>query len=98
MQQQHCSHNYNDGGTFLGGSGCALPGAADELNAGEDVDTAGEEHGEALDSHPSLGALVARRLVPLVEVHALGLVVDVVEEAVLRDQEGVALERTGCVL
>ena len=72
-------------------------GAADKLDAGEDVDAAGEQHGEALDAHAALAARVARRAVPVVEVHALRLVVDVVEEAVLGHEQGVALEGTGCV-
>ncbi len=37
--------------TFLG-----LEGAADELDPGEDVDAAGEEHGEALDPHAAVAA------------------------------------------
>ena len=86
--------------TFLvrrAGAGC-LPGAADELDAGEDVDAAGEQHGEALDAHAALAARPARRAVPLVEVHALRLVVDVVEQAVLGHEQSVALERSGCVV
>ena len=71
-------------------------GAADKLDAGEDVDAAGEQHGEALDAHAALAARVARRAVPVVEVHALRLVVDVVEEAVLGHEQRVALEGSGC--
>ena len=42
--------------------------------------------------HGAVCAGAARGAVPLVEVPALGLVVDVVEEAVLRHQQGVGLE------
>ena len=87
--------------TFLvrrAGAAAGLPGAADELDAGEDVDAAGEQHGEALDAHAALAARPARRAVPLVEVHALRLVVDVVEQAVLGHEQSVALERSGCVV
>ena len=42
--------------------------------------------------HGAVGAGAPRRPVPLVEVPALGLVVDVVEEAVLRHQQRVRLE------
>ena len=71
-------------------------GAADKLDAGEDVDAAGQQHGEALDAHAALAARLAGRAVPVVEVHALRLVVDVVEEAVLGHEQRVALERSGC--
>ena len=64
--------------TFLG-----LEGAADELDAGEDVDAAGEEHGEALHPHAAITAGPGGGPVPLVKVPAPGLVVDVVEETVL---------------
>lgn len=77
--------------TFLG-----LEGAADELDSGEDVDAAGQQHGEALHPHSAVAAGPGGGPVPLVEVPASGLVVDVVEQTVLRDQEGVALERSGC--
>ena len=70
--------------------------AADKLDAGEDVDATGEEHGKAAKPHRAIGAGSARRPVPLVKVPALGLVVDVVKETVLGHQEGVRLERTLC--
>ena len=70
--------------------------AADKLDAGEDVDAAGEEHREAAKSHRPIGASPSRRPVPLVKVPALGLVVYVVKETVLRHQEGVRLERSLC--
>ena len=70
--------------------------AADKLNAGEDVDATGEEHRKAAKPHRAIGASSARRPVPLVKVPALGLVVDVVKEAVLGHQEGVRLEGTLC--
>ena len=76
--------------TFLG-----LEGAADELDAGEDVDAAGQQHREALDPHAAITASAGGSPVPLVKVPAPGLVVDVVEETVLGDQESVALERSG---
>ena len=67
---------------------------ADELHTRENVDAAGQEHGEALEPHAAVGASGAGRRVPRVVVAALGLVVDVVEEAVLRHQQSVALERS----
>ena len=79
-----------------GGGGGVLGRAADELDAGEDVDPAGQEHGEALDPHAALLARAGRGLVPAVKVPAPRLVVAVVEEAVLRDEEGVRLELAGC--
>ncbi len=75
--------------TFLS---AALTRTANELDPAEDVDPAGQEHSEALDLHAALLACVGRGLVPLVEVPALGLVVDVVEQAMFRNQECVALE------
>ena len=74
--------------TFAG----LLGGAADKLHAAEDVDAAGEQHGEAAELHAAVPAGAARRGVPLVEVPALGLVVDVVKQAVLRHQQRVRLE------
>ena len=70
--------------------------AADELDPREDVNATGEEHGEAFELHTPVGAGGAGSGVPLVVVPALGLVVDVVEKAVLRHQQGIALERPGC--
>jgi hypothetical protein len=72
--------------TFLG-----LEGAADELDAREDVDAAGKEHGEALHPHAAIPAGSGGSPVPLVKVPAPGLVVDVIEETVLRHQECVTL-------
>ena len=72
--------------------------AADELDPGEDVNAAGKQHREAPQLHGAIRAGAAGGPVPLVEVPTLGLVVDVVKETVLRDKEGVRLERSLCVL
>ena len=77
--------------TFLG-----LEGAADELDAGEDVNAAGQEHREALYPHAAVAAGSGCSPVPLVKVPAPGLVVDMIEEAVLGHEQGVALEWSGC--
>ncbi len=83
-----------------GGGGLRLVlvggGAADELDAREDVDAAGQQHGEALDAHAAVGAGGGGRPVPGVEVPAARLVVHVVEETVLGHEQRVALERAGC--
>jgi len=73
-----------------------LARAADELDAAEDVDAAGQEHGEAAHAHVAVGAGGGGRAVPLVEVPTPAGVVHVVEEAVLGHQERVALEGPGC--
>lgn len=67
-------------------------GTADELNAGEDGYAAGQEHGEAAHLHAALLAGSCSGLVPPHERPAPGGVVDVVEEAALRHQQGVRLE------
>lgn len=71
-------------------------GAANELDAGEEGDAAGQQHGEGAQRQASLAAGVGGRRVPAVEGPALGLVVDVVEQAVLRHQQRVALEGALC--
>ena len=68
--------------------------AAHELHAAEHVDAAGEEHGEGPELHASVCAGAASSGVPLVKVPALGLVVDVIKETVLRDKQSVGLERS----
>ncbi len=85
----------NKGQTFLGGCRGRV-GTAHELHPAEDIDATGEEHGEALDLHATLLASVGRRPVPLVKVPALGLVVDVVEQAMFRHEESVRLESSRC--
>ena len=62
---------------------------ADKFYATEDVDAAGQQHGKGAETHGPVSAGMASCAVPLVKVPALGLVVYVVKEAVLRNQEGV---------
>ena len=69
-----------------------LGGAANKLDAAEDVNAAREEHGEGAELHAAVTAGTARGRVPLVEVPAFCLVVNVIKETVLRHQEGVRLE------
>lgn len=69
--------------------------AADKLYAREHVNPTGQQHGEALDLHAPVLTSAGGRPVPLVKVPTPRLVVNVVEETVLRDQKSVALEGTG---
>ena len=66
--------------------------AANKLDATEDINATREEHGEGAELHAAIttGATCSR--VPLVEVPAFCLVVNVIKEAMLRHQEGVRLE------
>jgi len=73
-----------------------LLGAADELDAREDVDAAGQQHGEAADAHSAVVAGARGRAIPLVEVPTAACVVHVVEETMLRDEESITLERSNC--
>ncbi len=66
--------------------------AAHELDAAEDIDAAWEEHGEGAELHAAVSAGAARGRVPLVEVPAFCLVMNVVKQAMLGYQEGVRLE------
>ena len=70
--------------------------AAHELHAAEHVDAAGEEHGEGAELHAAVRARAPRGRVPLVEVPALCLIVNVVKETVLGHQQGVRLEGSLC--
>lgn len=69
---------------------------ADELDATEEGDAAGQQHGERAELEAALLAGVAGGRVPPGEGPAVALVVDVVEEAVLGNEKGVRLERTLC--
>ena len=69
-----------------------LGGAANKLDAAEDVNAAREEHGEGAELHAAITAGTARGRVPLIEVPAFCLVVNVIKETVLGHQEGVRLE------
>ena len=66
-----------------------LSWTADKFYATEDVNAAGQQHGEGAETHRPVSAGMAGSAVPLVKVPALGLVVYVVKEAVLRNQEGI---------
>ena len=61
----------------------------DKFYANEDVDAAGQQHGKGAETHRPVSAGMASSAVPLVKVPALGLVVYVVKEAMLRNEEGV---------
>lgn len=67
--------------------------AAHELDAGEQRDAAGQQHGEATHLHVPVLAGGRPGLVPPDERPAPGRVVDVVEEATLGHQERIRLER-----
>lgn len=81
MHQRHNSCR----STFPG----LLGWTADKFYATEDVDAAGQQHGKGAETHRPVSACMAGSAVPLVKVPALGLVVYVVKEAMLRNQEGV---------
>jgi len=69
---------------------------ADELDSGEERNAARKEHGEGAQDEVPLKAALRGRLVPARELPAARLVVHVVEQARLRYQQGVALERSLC--
>lgn len=69
---------------------------ADELDAGEQRDAARQQHGKAAHLHAAILAGGRARLVPAGERPAARRIVDVVEEAALRHQQGVRLERALC--
>ena len=69
---------------------------ANELDAREDIDAAGQEHGEAANAELAISAGARGRVVPGVKVLAPRLVVHVVKETVLGHQKSIALERTRC--
>ena len=75
---------------------------ADELDAAEEGNAAGQEHGEGAQLEFSFLARDSCRGIPSAERPAVALVVNVVEKAVLWYQQGVRLERsfwkTGAVL
>lgn len=70
--------------------------ATDELDSGEKGNSARQEHGERPEGHTAVPASHRGSLIPFVEFPTLGLIVDVVEEAVFRDEQGVTLERSLC--
>lgn len=70
--------------------------AAHELDPREEADAAGQQHGEAPQLQAPLLAGAARSHVPPAELPAVALVVDVVEQAALRHQQGVRLEGAFC--
>jgi len=69
-------------------------GATDKFNTREKRDAAGQEHGEALELHFPVLAAQTRRQVPFTELPALGLIVNVIKQAVLGHKKGIALEWT----
>lgn len=58
--------------------------AADKLDAREEADPTGQEHGEGAQTQAALGAGAAGGGVPPGELPAAALVVDVVEQTALR--------------
>ena len=68
--------------------------ATHELHSAEYIDATGEEHGKWLQLHATVWAGCSSSGVPLVKVPALGLVVNVIKEAMLGDQQSVRLERS----
>lgn len=70
--------------------------AADKFNAREQADSTGQEHSESPEPKAPLRAGAASGGVPAGKLPAAALVVDVVEQAALRDQQRVRLEWTFC--
>jgi hypothetical protein len=68
-------------------------GTANEFDSGKQGDATGQQHGETAQGEVAIQARLCSRHVPAVKLPALGLVMNVVEETVLRNQQGVALER-----
>lgn len=71
-------------------------GTADELDAGEYANSTRLKHGEAAE-YLALGETVfGRGAIPEFKVLALSLLVDVVEDALLRHQQSIRFEVTLC--
>lgn len=65
-----------------------------ELNATEEGDAAGQQHGEGAKLESTVLAGGGSCCIPSAEGPTVALVVDVVEEAIVRDEERVRLEWT----
>lgn len=70
--------------------------AADELDPREEADTAGQQHGETPQLQASLLAGAPGGHIPPAKLPAVALVMDMVEQAALRHQQGVRLEGAFC--
>ena len=69
-------------------------GTTNKLDSAEDVNAAGEQHGEGSELHAAIRAGSPRGWVPLVKIPALRLVVDVIKETMFRNKQSVGLERS----
>lgn len=64
----------------------------DKLDSWEEINTTRQQHGKASELHRPVQAAVCCSIIPVIEALADALVVDVVEEAMFRYEEGITLE------